>query len=93
MQGEGQEFESPRLHHLRSLAALQIEEPRANPGNRPVSTAYAAARTAGGSSSIEPLLRALHVLEVTDQRIAGATHDLGRVERRLASASRTLTTG
>ena len=78
MQGGGQEFESPRLHHLRAPTAhTQIEETRDDPGNRPDSTAISAARIPA-EASIEPLIRALHAWRPPTSGSLGRQFDLGR---------------
>jgi hypothetical protein len=71
LQGGGQEFESPRLHHLRPTAPSAIEETRDDPGNHRPRRQHVPL-VSPAEPPIEPLIRVLHALEATDQRIAGA---------------------
>ena len=78
MQGEGQEFESPRLHHC--LSAIAIEEI----GSHPRTTT----RHVGTVSRIEPLIHVLPIArQAMDQRIAGRRTGFGRPVGRHAPRS------
>ena len=71
MQGGGQEFESPRLHHLRPTAPNANRRDPGRPREPPASTAAPAARIAGGATHRTPD-QCPSCPEATDQRIAGA---------------------
>ena len=64
MQGEGQEFESPRLHHRRLVPARRAKSNRSGP----IPDVQHSPRD---HARIEPLIRALPERQATDQRIAG----------------------
>ena len=82
MQGEGQEFESPRLHH-RSSAGATSQLNRSGPIPEPPRPSN------WDSVPIEPLIRVLPPRrQATDQRIAGRRNDLGRVRREARSSER-----
>ena len=71
MQGEGQEFESPRLHHLPGVRRNRTDRvhPRNDPNHR-------------DKTRNELLIRDLPVrAEVTDQRIAGRRSGASRPVR------------
>ena len=81
MQGEGQEFESPRLHHhLAAGAVTTIEQLGVHPEN-PIARQTGAMRPGN-----EPLIRVLPAGQATDQRIAGRRNDL-RTVRPVARSS------
>ena len=87
MQGEGQEFESPRLHHSRGTAPAQgrTRQELKSSGPIPETTLGLTQNDVHDGSkagpravvacrdprAIEPLIRALPSGKVTDQRIAG----------------------
>jgi hypothetical protein len=76
LQGEGQEFESPRLHHhLAACAVTTIEHLGVHPETP---TAH---HTGAIVPRDEPLIRVLPHGQATDQRIAGRRIDLGRSDR------------
>jgi hypothetical protein len=78
LQGEGQEFESPRLHHARHRA-IAVRTSRDHPADT-------TRRTVGViPAAIDPLIRVLPP-EAIDQRIAGRRVAFGRRARGLASA-------
>jgi hypothetical protein len=87
LQGEGQEFESPRLHHPRlAPASIAIEQFGSIPETIGI---------VGDRARNEPLIRDLpERAEVTDQRIAGRRIGVSRTSGGLLEeAGRTLTTG
>jgi hypothetical protein len=89
LQGEGQEFESPRLHHRRRRANANRRS-RDHPRHKTTRPTGPPAR-----AIIEPLIRVLPSRrQATDQRIAGRRPILGSCRREVPLRwGRTLTTG
>ena len=81
MQGEGQEFESPRLHHHRPTADRKLNS--SGPIPETPSPVRAGCRVPHRAPDPCPS----HSWQATDQRIAGRRNDLGRARREKRSSS------
>jgi hypothetical protein len=81
LQGEGQEFESPRLHHHRPTADHKMNS------SGPIPETPSPVRTGPRVPHRAPDPCPSHSWQATDQRIAGRRNDFGRARRETCSSS------